>query len=300
MAEEVDVFAHRAGHAGHDLRAQVGIPDDEQSRATIGALHHLGHRGDQVLHTLARIEATDEQDVGEVRIAPLGERRHERMEAVHVDAIRDHMVGTRMIELGGGECRARHRDARIEAFHRAHDHGLEQVLQRGATAGRVERTHGGPVRDLRREQRQRRRGGAVDVHDVEVEVTDRALEASLERQPDREVHERAVERHEDVPADAQHAVLEALLTPAEEARDDGDLVAPLAQLVGQRVHVLGHAAVARVVGLRDDADPHASTRCATPRGAASAAAEGSLQNGRKMHHWSRFSRMWRSATLATA
>ena len=80
----------------------------------------------------------------------------------------------------------------------------------------------------------------------------------------------------------------------------GDLVAPLAQLVGQRVHVLGHAAVARVVGLRDDADPHASTRCATPRGAASAADAGSLQNGRKMHHWSRFSRMWRSATCATA
>ena len=58
--------------------------DDEQPGAAVGALQHLGHRRDQVLHALARVEPADEQDVHHRRVAPVLERRRERVEAVDV------------------------------------------------------------------------------------------------------------------------------------------------------------------------------------------------------------------------
>ena len=60
----------------------------------------------------------------------------------------------------------------------------------------------------------------------------------------------------------------------------------------KNVHVLGDAAESRIVRLGDDPDLHASTRRASTD-SASAAGRPS-QSGRKMHHWSRWPRMWRS------
>ena len=79
VAEEVDVAARTAGGTVASKRgAQVGVADDQQARAAAGALDHLGHRGEQVLDALARIEPADEQDVDAVRIAAIARTARRR------------------------------------------------------------------------------------------------------------------------------------------------------------------------------------------------------------------------------
>src|SRR5439155_4715265 len=136
-------------------------------------------------------------------------------------------------------------------------------------------------------------------HHVEVVRGHEGAQLGLEPHADREVHEGPVERDHDVVADPHHSggVLRLALTEA--AGDDRDVVAALAQLQRRVVDVLGDPAVARVVGLRDDADSHAGALSAAPVGSCSAAGTAS-HSGRKMHHWSMRARMWRSVAAATA
>ena len=124
----------------------------------------------------------------------------------------------------------------------------------------------------------------MGVHHVEIVAREQLAKLLLERQADREIDERAIERNQHVVADAVD-VLGVGVIGAEPAGDDAHVVRAAAQLLGRVMHVLGDAPEARVVRLRDDPDLHASTRRVAPLGAVSGAASGS-QMGWKMHHWS--------------
>src|SRR5207244_2176550 len=176
---------------------------------------------------------------------------------------------------------------------------LEGVLEEAAPGGGVERADLRARGGLDGEDRKGRRGGAVDVEHVELVLAQELAQPAAQRHPDGEVHERAVEGDQDVVAHALHEGGVVGLAAAEATGDDADVVPPAPQLERGVVDVLGDPAVAGVVRLGEDADLHASTRWPVTAGSEAGSATAS-HSGRKMHHWWRCSRMWRSPVDATA
>ncbi|NJN51282.1 MAG: hypothetical protein HC809_05390 [Gammaproteobacteria bacterium] len=113
------------------------------------------------------------------------------------------------------------------------------------------------------------------MHDIEVRSLEDVAQLPLQTDTDGEIDEGAVERDEHVAANANDSgsVLGDGLwaLPAEVTGDDGHVVTAAGELRSRVVDMLSHSAEPRIIGLRDDANSHASARA-------------SVQRRRKIHH----------------
>jgi hypothetical protein len=273
------VLAILRGHAPFEPGPEERVPDDDEARFGHGAAER-GQRVEQDRQSLARIEPADEQDI-EPSVRQLGARRHIRMEARDVDAVRNDAVFARKVpvrELARGR---RDRDAAGQAIPVPRERAAEQAEQPALPARRVERADDRHRRGLARQQRQRGRERLVHVHEIERAALPQRVELAPQVRSEREVDERALERHEEARAQADDIGQVIVAMAGRAAGDDRDFVPARAQFARGVRHVFGHAAVARIVRLRDERELHAAagSACAIAR-----AGGAGTKNGRNRHH----------------
>src|SRR5256885_10739103 len=174
----------------------------------------------QIHRALARLEATDEQDVY-LPVVVLRERLRAGVE-VDVDAIWDDPVVTGEVARYEVSRSARHGDARIQLVQVAvADDAAGPVGEREAAEGVKGRDVGAPrrIEDLHREKRDER---LVVVDDVEPLALEHVSNEPLEPKRERDSADRAVVRHRDRLALLDKGLGRRIAAPGR--RDDPDTV----------------------------------------------------------------------------
>ncbi len=251
-AEELDVDEP----VGHDEAAGLPLlgsgPDDEQAALDAGlAEDPVGL--EELDEPLARLVASDEQDVGDA-VLPAGDRDGPP-EAVDVDAVRDDLVVALEVavdEVAGGRA---HGDAAVQALGvGAHHPPAELVGRRPAPEG-VERRDVHALRAAQDDRREERHERLVEVEQVEALPFQHRpdLRQVARRQGDRP--DRAVGRHAEALAEADHVALTRALEAVARG-DDPDVVAPRSEPLVEVADVLVHATGERVDVRSHEADLH--------------------------------------------
>ncbi len=251
--QEFDRLEAPGGHVPAGFALLRPRANDEQPTAGPGlAQDPMGL--EQVQHALARLQPTDEQDIGHA-VLPARKRDGAR-EARNVDAVGDHLVLAREEPVDEMLGRRADRDPAVETRGVApHDPAPELVGRREPGVG-MERRHVDAVRLAQQEQRQERHEGLVEVKEVKAlarqEVADLPEIARRERQRPHG----SVGRHAHADPDAQDVALRRALWTVT-CRDNPYVVTAKAEVFVEEPDVLGDAAGLRVDVRADEADLHA-------------------------------------------
>ncbi len=232
--------------------------DDEQPALPAG-LAQEPIRLEQVEQPLARLVATDEQQVLPA-VLPARDRDGAG-EALHVDAVRDDLVLAWEELADEVPSRRGHRDPAVQTGGIALEHPAAELVRGREAREGMERGDVDAATLLEHDQRQERHERLVEVEQVELLVLEHRPDLRREAWRERQGADRAVGRDGHAHPDADDVALRAALGPVA-AADDADVVAAQAQVLVQIPDVLGDATWKRVDVGRDQADLH---RVASPR-----------------------------------
>ena len=241
------IYAHETAQPSKE---RADTAEDEPQLGVLWLEH--GVRLHEVHRALARLEASDEEDVA-LSVLVLGEWLRARVE-LDVDTVRDDPVLAGKVRRDEVARRARHRDACVELVHVAiPDHASGPVRKR-EPAERVERRHlraSGRVEDLHREERHER---LVVVDDVESLALEHSRHEPFEAERECDPPDRAVVRHGDRLADLDHVLRRRIIAPGR--GDDADVVTETAELLVALTDVRIGAARTRIRVRGNDSDFH--------------------------------------------
>jgi len=251
-AQELDALQAAGGHVA--ARLALLRPGADHQEARLGARLAQDAMGlEQVQQALARLVATDEQDVRRP-VLPARDR-HGTGEARDVDAVGDHLVIARKEPVDEVPGRGTDRDPTMQPVGVALHHSASELV-RGREAGvGVECGHVDRVRFAQQEERQEGHERLVEMEHVELLTVQHRPDLGQVARREGERPDRRVDGHGDAHAETDDVAFRgALRTVA--GGQDADVVAAQPQVLVQVADVLGHAPVLRVDVRTDQADLH--------------------------------------------